>query len=271
MLLSRVIRNFLANAIRYTAAGRVLLGCRRRGKVVRIEICDSGIGIPESATQQVFEEFRQLSTSGEARGKGVGLGLAIVRRLSRVLGHPISVRSKVGRGSAFFVDVPIGSLHDAHGTIQTARRTPVHALASAFIVIIEDHDAVRDGMRELLQSWGCRTITAADRHRALGELAQAGRPPDMVIADYHLDRGSTGLAAVAAVRAVHGPVPALIITADRSREVLDEIRHHGIHSLQKPVRPAKLRALVSHLLAQRRPGKAEAIAAAERSAGIVKA
>ncbi|MFO1113237.1 MAG: NahK/ErcS family hybrid sensor histidine kinase/response regulator [Rhodospirillales bacterium] len=258
VLLSRVIRNFLANAIRYTAAGRVLLGCRRREKVVRIEICDTGIGIPESATQQVFEEFRQLSTRGEARGKGVGLGLAIVKRLSRILGHPIGVRSKIGKGSAFFVDVPVGSLPDAHERIQTVRRTPVHALASALIVIIEDHDAVRDGMRELLQSWGCRAITAVDGQRALVELAQAGPAPDVVIADYHLDRGDTGLAAVAAVRAAHGPVPALIITADRSREVMDAVRHQGIHALHKPVKPAKLRALISHLLAQRRHARADA-------------
>jgi signal transduction histidine kinase/CheY-like chemotaxis protein len=254
-LLSRVLRNFIANAIRYTPSGRVLLGCRRRGSMVRIAICDTGIGIPEHATEQVFEEFRQLGPRGRSGGSnGVGLGLAIVKRLSRVLGHPIGVHSRLGKGSTFFIDVPVGDRPFSRDASVPVHLTPTDGLASAFAVIIEDDDSVREGMCALLQSWGCRAIAAIDGRTALLELSRAERVPDILIADYHLDHGASGLAAIEDVRDAYGAVPALIVTADRSQKVLDAVRGHGSHALQKPLKPAKLRALVSHLLSQRGAG-----------------
>lgn len=262
-LLGRVLRNFISNAIRYTPSGRVLLGCRRRGWAIRIEVLDTGIGIPERSTQEVFEEFRQLDRDGCAKRKGSGLGLAIVKRLSRVLSHPLGVRSQPGKGSTFFIDVPLGTLPRALPERERGPMVPAtDLLAEARAVIIEDEDSVRDGMCELLQSWGCRAFAASDGRTALLELARAECSPDIVIADYHLDRGATGLAAVDEVRNVFGPVPSMIVTADRDRQVLDTIRRHGLHVLQKPLKPAKLRALVSHLLVQRRATGSEGARAA---------
>lgn len=246
-LLTRVIRNFLANAIRYTPAGRVLLGCRREGAGLRIAVCDTGVGIAGDVLGEVFEEFRQLGPPGEGRGKGVGLGLAIVKRLARVLDHPIGVRSQPGRGSTFFIDVPLGS-RACVAVAEPVCSAPAGDLAGTLVVVIEDHEAVRCGMGELLAGWGCTVITAADGRAALVELARAARPPGVVIADYHLDQGATGLAALADIHHACGPVPALIVTADRRREVLEDVRRQGVRVLHKPVKPAKLRALVSHLL-----------------------
>ena len=256
-LLSRVLRNFLSNAIRYTPSGRVLLGCRRRGRRVRIEVWDTGQGIPDCCTEEIFEEFRQLNHRDRPHSKSFGLGLAIVKRISRVLGHPIGVRSKLGKGSVFFVDVPIGALPRALPKSGACHAVPKDTLSSAIAVMIDDQESILDGMRELFVGWGCTAITAVDGRTAVLELARRERRPDIVIADYHLEDGFTGVGAVDEVRAVFGStIPGLIITADRSPEVLDVVRRRGLHLLKKPVKPAKLRALVSHLLAQGRPRQA---------------
>jgi two-component system, sensor histidine kinase len=252
-LLGRVLRNFLANAIRYAGPGRVLLGCRRRGAFVRIETIDTGPGIPEGSVGEIFEEFRQLHRDRDRdQGKSFGLGLAIVKRIGRVLDHPIGVRSMVGKGSAFWVDVPVGVLPQA---LPRRAATPpaVDTLSSALVAIIDDEEAILAGMRELLHGWGCTPVVAVDGRSVVLDLARAERMPDIVIADYHLDGGATGVDAVEEIREVYGHhVPGLIITADRSPKVMDIVRRHGFHLLRKPVKPAKLRALVSHLLAQRR-------------------
>ena len=256
-LLSRVLRNFLSNAIRYTPSGRVLLGCRRRGRRVRIEVWDTGQGIPDCCTEEIFEEFRQLNHRDRPHSKSFGLGLAIVKRISRVLGHPIGVRSKLGKGSVFFVDVPIGALPRALPKSGACHAVPKDTLSSAIAVMIDDQESILDGMRELFVGWGCTAITAVDGRTAVLELARRERRPDIVIADYHLEDGFTGVGAVDEVRAVFGStIPGLIITADRSPEVLDVVRRRGLHLLKKPIKPAKLRALVSHLLAQGRPRQA---------------
>ena len=250
-LLSRVLRNFLSNAIRYTASGRVLFGCRRCGQQLRIEVWDTGQGIPESCTEEIFEEFRQLNHGDRAHSKSFGLGLAIVKRISQLLDHPIGVRSKVGKGSVFFVDVPVGILPRALPQPGACQAVSNDALSSAIAVMIDDQESILDGMRELFLGWGSTAITAVDGRTAVLELTRQERRPNIVIADYYLDDGSTGVAAVDEVRAVFGRnIPGLIITADRSPEVLQIVRGRGLHLLKKPVKPAKLRALVSHLLAQ---------------------
>jgi two-component system, sensor histidine kinase len=253
-LLSRVLRNFLSNAIRYTRSGRILLGCRRCGRQVRIEVWDTGQGIPDGCTEEIFEEFRQLNHHDRAHSKSFGLGLAIVKRISQLLDHPIGVRSKIGKGSVFFVDVPLGALPRALPKHGVCHAVPNDALSSAIAVMIDDQESILDGMRELFLGWGSTAITAVDGRTAVLELARRERRPDIVIADYYLEDGSTGVAAVDEVRAVFGSnIPGLIITADRSLEVLQTVRRRGLHLLKKPVKPAKLRALVSHLLAQSRP------------------
>ncbi len=249
-LLGRVLRNFLANAIRYTPSGRVLLGCRRRGDIVRIETHDTGLGIPKASVSEIFEEFRQLH-GDRAHGRSFGLGLAIVKRIARVLDHPIGVKSVVGKGSVFWVDVPVGSLPQALPE-REAVPMPRDTLASARVAVIDDQESILAGMRELLKGWGCTPIVAVDGRTAVLDLARGERGPDIVIADYHLDGGATGVDAVEEIRDVYGrDVPGLIITADRSPKVADIVRRHGFRLLRKPVKPAKLRALVSHLLTPR--------------------
>jgi signal transduction histidine kinase/PAS domain-containing protein len=251
-LLGRVLRNFLTNAIRYTPSGRVLLGCRRRGDTVRIETHDTGLGIPDASVSEIFEEFRQLH-GDRAQGKSFGLGLAIVKRIARVLDHPIGVRSVVGKGSAFWVDVPVGSLPPRALPKREVVPMPRDTLASALVAVIDDQESILIGMGELLRGWGCTPIVAVDGRTAVLDLARSERSPDIVIADYHLDGGATGVDAVEEIRDVYGcDVPGLIITADRSPKVVDIVRRHGFHLLRKPVKPAKLRALVSHMLAGRR-------------------
>lgn len=249
-LLSRVLRNFLTNAIRYTPAGQIVLGCRRRGNVVRIEVHDTGVGIPDSAVSEIFEEFKQLHPD-RVSGRSFGLGLAIVHRIARVLGHPIGVRSQVGRGSIFWIDVPAGVLPQALPP-RDAPRVVLDTLLSALVVVIDDQENILEGMRELLDSWGCTSLVAIDGRSALLDLARGECRPDVVIADYHLDGGGTGVDAIEEIRTVCGSaIPGLIITADRSPRVAEIVRRHGFHLLRKPIKPAKLRALLSHVLPRR--------------------
>jgi signal transduction histidine kinase/CheY-like chemotaxis protein len=251
-LLSRILRNFVSNAIRYTPSGRVLLGCRRRGDRIRIEAWDTGIGIPPGCINEIFDEFRQLNGQDHCKEKSFGLGLAIVKRISRVLGHPIDMRSQLGKGSVFTVEAPVGSLACALPGGDIARLDPNDTFAGAFAVVIENQDSILEGMRELLQGWGCGVLTAADGRTATLELARVGRVPDIVIADYHLDDGLTGVAVIEQIRDACGKdLPAMIITADRSPALVELARRHGHHLLKKPLKPAKLRALMSHLLGQR--------------------
>jgi Signal transduction histidine kinase len=257
-LLSRVLRNFLANAIRYTPAGHIVLGCRRRGDTVRIEALDTGVGIPEAAVGEIFEEFKQLHPD-HARGRSFGLGLAIVHRIARVLDHPIGVRSQVDRGSTFWIDVPVGVLPQALPP-REAPRVPVDTLASALVVVIDDQESILAGMHELLDGWGCASLVAVDGRSALLDLARGAWRPDVIIADYHLGGGGTGVDAVREIRRMYGAgIPGLIITADRSPRVAEIVRRHGFHLLRKPVKPAKLRALLSHVLQRTRSAAGEGI------------
>lgn len=249
-LLARVLRNFLANAIRYTPSGRIVLGCRRRGQRLSIETWDTGIGIPASSLGEIFEEFRQIAASDQRREKGCGLGLAIVKRIARVLEHPVSVRSQPGRGSVFAIEVPLGALANALPRRDFAAPLPNDSLASALVVVIENQEDILAGMRELLEGWGCRVLTATDGRTATLGLARLGRAPDILVADYHLDDGLTGVDVIEHIRGQSGrAVPAMIITADRSPALVDTVRRRGLHLLKKPLKPAKLRALMSHLLA----------------------
>ncbi|MBK8211413.1 MAG: PAS-domain containing protein [Rhodospirillales bacterium] len=249
-LLARVLRNLLGNAIRYTPSGRIVLGCRRRGERLSIETWDTGIGIPPGSLEEIFEEFRQVAASDQRREKGCGLGLAIVKRIARVLEHPIGVRSQPGRGSVFAIEVPLGAPANALPRRSFSAPVPNDSLASALVVVVENQEDILAGMRELLQGWGCRVLTATDARTATLGLARLGRAPDIVVADYHLDDRLTGLAVIEHIRSrCARQVPAMIITADRNPALLESVRRQGLHLLKKPLKPAKLRALMSHLLA----------------------
>jgi PAS domain S-box-containing protein len=264
--LRRILQNFLSNALRYTRQGRVLLGCRRRNGMLCIEVWDTGPGIPaEHLERDIYEEFRRFQPRDETGAKGMGLGLAIVQRMARALGHRVEVRSELGRGSVFSVEVPI-SVADAVVAPQPAAPRPAARLDEALVLCVDNEHSILEGMSRLLEGWSCEVITAADTPGALVALERVARAPDLVLADFHLDGSDTGLKTIDEVRARWGEVPAVIITADYGETVRERVRHSGLAIMRKPVKPAALRAIMSQLLLARRHVVADASRAAAAGA-----
>jgi signal transduction histidine kinase len=254
ILLERILLNLVSNAVRYTARGGVVIGCRRRAGAIRIDVWDSGIGIPRDQHRNVFGEFYRLAGSDRDGARGLGLGLAIVDRLCRLLDHPIELNSQAGRGSRFSLLVPSAAARNEPGI---PARAPPHMaehdrVAGALIIVIDDDELVRDGMGRLLQAWGCQVVAAASDEAAIASLAGRDRRPDLIISDYQLAGGKTGFEAVDRLRGVLGdPIPALLISGDTAPERLREAGASGHLLLHKPVSPAVLRATLNHLLRQR--------------------
>ncbi len=250
-LLGRILRNFVTNAIRYTKQGRVLIGCRRTRESARIEVWDTGVGIPGACLSEIFEEFQQFNIPQHLKEKSFGLGLAIVARIARILDHRIDVRSEEGKGSVFSIEIPLSPSRFASRLPEPAFFAPSDNIPGSFVVVVENEESILVGMRELLEGWGCTVVTATGPAMALPELKHAGRLPDMVVADFHLDDGEDGLAAIHHLRkACAHDMPAIVITADRSAEILQFVRDNGYPVLKKPIKPAKLRALMSHMLTE---------------------
>jgi signal transduction histidine kinase len=248
ILLERILLNLVANAVRYTAAGGIVVGCRRmNAKRLRIEVCDSGIGIPAEHQAHVFDEFYRVTSPEQDRKDGLGLGLAIVARLAALLDHPVSVTSTPGRGSRFGVSVLSVSAR-AEAPAQTVANPPMRdPLQGKRVVVIDDDPLVLDGTSGLLRSWGCRVVVGASATAILANLD--GDIPDLIMSDFHLRDGRTGIDAIAALReACHGLIPALLISGDISRERLHEAQARGHHLLHKPLSPIALRAMMSRLL-----------------------
>ncbi|BCD83863.1 hybrid sensor histidine kinase/response regulator [Pseudomonas solani] len=246
-LLTRILRNFLSNACRYTERGRVLLGCRRRGDRVRLEVWDSGRGIPADQLQAIFLEFNQLDRGRAAERKGVGLGLAIVDRIAGILGCPIAVRSQPGRGSVFSIEVPLAEVLPARREDAPVRPQTGDPLPGRRLLVLDNEASILHSMAALLGQWGCEVVTAPDLESALGNLG--GMAPEAILADYHLDHGVTGCEVVQALREQFGrAIPAVMITADRSDECRRNLQALGAPLLNKPVKPGKLRAVLSQLL-----------------------
>jgi two-component system, sensor histidine kinase len=238
--------NLVSNAVRYTQAGGIVVGCRRRAGVLQIEVRDSGIGIPEDQQRNIFGEFHQLSTAKQDRRGGLGLGLAIVDRLCRLLDCPIKVMSRLDRGSRFVISVPLTT------PLKLAEHPPTVAVDQAMgksVVVIDDDALVLDGMRGVLKSWGCSVVTATSEALALAVLSKGERPPDIIISDYRLSDGKTGFDVIERIRRAFGtPIPAFLISGDTAPERLREARASGYYLLHKPVLPITLRAVVSQLL-----------------------
>ncbi|GGU57426.1 hybrid sensor histidine kinase/response regulator [Pseudomonas laurentiana] len=247
-LLTRILRNFLSNACRYTEHGRVLLGARRCGHYLRLEVWDNGRGIAADRLESIFLEFNQLDVGRAADRKGVGLGLAIVERIARILDCQVRVRSWPGRGSVFSIDVPL---------TRDLPRPPVAAvlpqpsignpLPGRRLLVLDNELSILQSMASLLGQWGCEVLIATDRESAL-EVLQ-GREPELILADYHLDHGVTGCDVVMDLRKHFGqPIAAVMITADRSDQSRLAMQRLGAPLLSKPVKPGKLRAVLSQLL-----------------------
>jgi two-component system, sensor histidine kinase len=250
-LLRRIVQNFLSNALRYVQGGRVVVGCRRCADGLRIEVWDNGPGIPADKLTEIFQEFRRLDTPvTNGRDRGIGLGLAIVERVARMLDHPITVRSTVGKGAVFAVTVPRGAERRAARPLcAPAPRPLTDRLAGTSVLVLDNEPAVVAGMEALLRGWSCHVVSAMTGDQALSRLEAMERPPDLLIADYHLDNGALGVNEVTRLRAACGcRVPAILITANRTPELADEAKAADCLVLNKPVKPAQLRAVMSGLV-----------------------
>jgi CheY-like chemotaxis protein len=210
---------------------------------MRIDVFDTGIGIPPDKRRAVFAEFHRLE-QGARVARGLGLGLSIVERIARVLDHPIALASQVDRGTHFSIEVPIASKRLGE-TPAPEPRIEHGRLAQIPVLCIDNDPSVLDGMATLLQGWGCETFKAADLSEAVAILRGAGRSPGGLLVDYHLDHGN-GIEAVAELRRLFGAeIPAALITADRSLDVREAARALAIQLLSKPLKPASLRAVMS--------------------------
>ena len=250
LLLRRVVQNLIANGLRYTRRGGILVGGRARGGRWIVEVWDTGPGISDERRGAIFQEF-QRGEAGEHGGQGFGLGLAIVRRLALALEHPIDLRSKVGKGSMFSVALPLAEPRQAEAAAAQAEPSAAaqSALRNARVLVIENDAAVLRAMSSLLARWGCDVAVAPSGDEA-AELARA-RPPQAIIADLHLDHFERGSHAVAKVRrAVGAATPAMLVTADHSDTAAREAEEAEMTLLRKPVRPAELRSLLSFLLSE---------------------
>ncbi len=255
-LLRRLVQNLVSNAIKYTLTGKVLVGARRRGNQVVIQVMDSGIGIPPSKFRTVFKEFARLD-EGAKTASGLGLGLSIVDRIARVLSHPVELHSTHGKGTDFRIVMPRDVSPVAEAPIATApAERSARNLEGLKVLCIDNEPHILEGMQLLLSGWGC-AVQSADSLAGVAALDTREGAPDLVIADYHLGDG-TGVTAILSVRERFATyVPGLVITADRTLEVRADAERHGIGIQHKPVRPAALRAYITQISAQKRAAAAE--------------
>ena len=243
LLLRRLLQNLISNAIKYTPRGRVLVGCRRHGQSLQIGIYDTGVGIPVLKRGEIFKEFHRLE-QGARIARGLGLGLSIVERLARVLDHGIALDANISGGSFFSVTVPIAKAINHITAVTSATPLSRTPMSGSLIVCIENDAAILDGMRTLLTAWDAEVIAAADPDAAIEAIEAAGKRVTGLLVDYHLDRGN-GIAAIRDIRRRYGEgIPAILITADRSPHVRAAAREENIAVLNKPVKPASLRALL---------------------------
>ncbi|HXV11086.1 MAG TPA: GAF domain-containing protein [Burkholderiales bacterium] len=255
ILLERILLNLVSNAVRYTANGGIVIGCHRHGDRLRLDVEDSGTGIPEDQQRNIFREFYQLPGPEEGRRGGLGLGLAIVDRLCRLLDHPVEVASTPGKGSRFSVSVPL--VVEQPGLTEPATSTAPIAdpLAGKLIVVIDDDALVLDAMRGMLRRWGCSVVTEQSETAALERLTGLQRKPDLIISDYRLAKGRTGIEAIERLRGALGEtIPAFLMSGDTAPGRLRDASAGGYHLLHKPVPPMTLRAMLNRLLKPRSDG-----------------
>lgn len=247
-LVERILRNLFVNAVRYTPQGGVWIDALSVNGQVEISVRDTGPGIPRDKREEIFREFVQLANPERDRTKGLGLGLAIVRRLATLLDGTVTVESKVGGGSRFSVRLPRGEATLVAAAVEETPILPATPFTDWLIVVIDDEQTVRDAMKVLLDGWGCVAITAEDAASAAKTLRAAGKLPDAIVADYRLREGLTGAQAIDQLQAEFGTeIPACIITGDTAPERLQEASASGHLLLHKPVQPGKLRAVLANV------------------------
>lgn len=250
ILLERVLGNLISNALRYTLKGGVLVGWRRRGNGVRLEVWDTGIGIPRSEFGQIFDEFYQLGNPERDRRHGLGLGLATVKRVAALLNSPLSLNSEPGCGSVFRITVPAGNAAAIAPSSAPAFGN-IDALAGKVVAIVEDDGMVREGLVTLLTQWRCRAVAAGSARETLDALGNGQLAPDVIIADYRLRDHQTGIAAIELLRERFGSsLPALLVSGDTTEELFRAARERSLIFIAKPISSARLRAALLHFLSK---------------------
>lgn len=251
LLIERILANLITNAIRYTDDGGVLVACRCHDRSVRLSVIDTGRGIPSDQQKSVFQEFVQLHNPARDRTKGLGLGLAIVSRLGRLLGHRIDLRSWPDHGSAFSIEVPRGDARLVQATSPANAPGPIPA--DVLVLLVDDENAILRGMTELFDNWNIDLVTAHSTDEAEHWLDSLGRVPDVIVSDYRLPDDADGIEVITRLRKKFGhDIPAILVTGDTAPETILRISQAGFPLLHKPLRPAKLRALLTHLIQQAR-------------------
>jgi len=249
-LLERILGNLIQNAIKYTERGGIVVVARTTATHFNVEIWDTGVGIREPDLPRIFDEFYQAGRSERTRAQGLGMGLAIVKRLVRLLGHSLTVVSQPGRGTMFRLGIAIGGLPDIQDATAAADTLPMPVLQPRTVLIVDDEEAIREGLGLLLEEWGYQAVAASSVEQAERAMQTLDAPPDLILSDLHLGDGPDGIAAIEAVRRLCGcEVPAILITGDTSHEEMRRATDSGHPVLFKPVQPRKLlnalRGLVS--------------------------
>ena len=251
ILLERVLRNLVSNAVRYTLAGRVLVGCRRRGATLEIQVCDTGLGIAPEHRDLIFKEYFQLHNPERDRQKGLGLGLAIVQRLVDLIDCRLSLKSEVGRGSRFNLCVPLAVVGPPHAPVE--REAPAAGRESGLIAVVDDEAPILSGMTTLLQGWGYTVVGGGCSADVVAELAHCPLRPDLIITDHWLRRGETGFDVIERLRGEYNEeIPAILISGDTGPQLRAEAQAIGAVLMHKPTPNGKLRAAISHTMASGR-------------------
>ena len=252
VLIERIVRNIVANAVRCTRSGRVVVGCRRRGPRLVIEVWDTGRGIARDQQKRVFEEFYQLDNPERDRAKGLGLGLAIVRRLSLLLDCPVTLVSEPGKGSVFRIAVPLPQASPPSSEARPAAATAAAAAAATsggLILVVDDEFAIQEAMRSLLVGWGYEIIVAGSCAQMLELIADCPARPDLIICDYRLRDGENGIETILRLQSeFNAEIPAMLITGDTGPDRLQEAQASGFLLLHKPVPRGRLRAAIGNLI-----------------------
>jgi len=241
ILMQRIIRGLVSNALTHAGKGRVLVGFRRRGERLRLEVWDSGVGIPPEDQTRIFEEFYQIRNASRDRLQGLGLGLALIRRMCEAMGHAYGLRSVPGQGSVFWVEME-NTHQPAFSRVDNVPPPLINPLQDKTILCVDDEPAILDGMTRLLSGWGCQVLPAANPAEAIGQMTAASTSPDLMICDYRLPGEENGIDLIRRIQTLAGrPLSALLITGDLDPDIPVRAKAAGIRMLQKPVSPATLR------------------------------
>ena len=270
LLLERITTNLLSNAVRYTKRGKILVGCRRRGELVCLEVWDTGPGIEEDKLAEIFQDYYQLANPSRDPTRGLGLGLSIVERMAKLLEHKITVRSSPGKGSMFAIELPFAGRGQPERSVRPAARRETVELDQATIVLIEDDETMLATGTRLLRMWGAKVIAGPSCEAVLELLEGQRAKPDIVIADYRLANNQNGLETIREIKAFLGrDIPSIVMTGDTDPEVTSMIEDSGSALAHKPFDPVDLEALIAKLIGKAPPASSSEPTSAEATSPII--